>query len=111
MDITASTLLPKISLICKENSSDKEYHLQVLEKDDGYVVNFQYGRAGGTMNPGTKTASPISLDKATKIFHKLVAEKVAKGYREAGTTTAITEYVDSLDSGNRPQLLNAIDES
>ena len=84
---TATLALPSASLTCTENSSDKEYHVQIVENGDGYGVNFQYGRRGGTLIPGTKTAAPVSLDKATKVFDKLLAEKVAKGYREAGAAT------------------------
>ena len=32
------------SLYYREGSSDKEYHVRLEAKDDGYVVNIAYGR-------------------------------------------------------------------
>jgi bifunctional non-homologous end joining protein LigD len=62
-------------------SSDKEYHLQIeLILGSGYMVNFQYGRRGGTMQPGTKTPRPVPEAEARRIFDRLVAEKTGKGY-------------------------------
>lgn len=105
----AASLLPSASLHCQENGSDKEYHAQVVEENDGYVVKFQYGRRGRTLTPGCKTPVPVSFDKAVKVFQKLVAEKTAKGYRESGASASVIEQVERCDSGLRPQLLNAIE--
>lgn len=69
------------SLYFREGSSDKVYHATVEEKDGGHVVNFQYGRRGGTMNTGSKTSSPVTLDEAVKVWTKLINSKLAKGYR------------------------------
>jgi bifunctional non-homologous end joining protein LigD len=33
-----------VSLYFKNGSSDKEYHATLEPKDDGFVVNFAYGR-------------------------------------------------------------------
>ena len=68
------------SLFYTHGSSDKEYHAQIVERGDGYVVDFQYGRRGGPLQTGSKTPSPVALDKATAIFDKLVKEKTSKGY-------------------------------
>lgn len=63
------------------SGSDKVYHVAILQKDeDAFEVIFAYGRRGSTLTHGAKTTSPVPLEKAQKIYHKLVAEKAAKGY-------------------------------
>lgn len=100
-----------VSLYYKEGSSDKVYHVQLEPEDGGFVVNFQYGRRGSTLQTGTKTKGPLPLTKARDVFDRLVAEKKAKGYTEGedGTPYAGTKTAGQL-SGLVPQLLNAIDE-
>ena len=101
-----------ISLYFREGSSDKVYHAQIApDGNDLYSVNFQYGRRGSTLQTGTKTAAPVALAQARKIFDKLVAEKKAKGYTEG--ESGVPYSGDEL--ANRrfefaPQLLNFIDE-
>jgi bifunctional non-homologous end joining protein LigD len=101
----------QISLYYRDGSSDKVYHAQLKESEDGWVVNFQYGRRGSTLQTNTKTTTPVAYDRAKKIYDKLVAEKTAKGYTpgEDGTPyqgTARASQVTDLV----PQLLNIIDE-
>jgi bifunctional non-homologous end joining protein LigD len=93
-------------------NSDKEYHIQLVEKEPGYVVLFQYGRRGSALQSGTKTQKPVSYAMAKKIFAKLVKEKIAKGYSpgESGVAYQDTE-MESRASGILPQLLNPIEES
>ncbi len=100
-----------ISLAYRDGSSDKVYHAQIEEKDNGYVVNFQYGRRGSTLNSGSKTATPVALAAAQKVYDKLVAEKKGKGYSEGeeGTPYAGSELAGQ-QSGLIPQLLNSVDE-
>ena len=50
-----------------EANSDKVYHLQIEKSGSGYVVNFQYGRRGSTLNTGSKTSSPVDLVSAEKV--------------------------------------------
>jgi bifunctional non-homologous end joining protein LigD len=105
--------MKKISLFYKEGSSDKEYHVQVVQApgSDLYLVKFQYGRRGSTLTDGCKTPSPLPLDKAEKIFADIVKKQMAKGYTEGAEGTP---YVggDKQDrvTGMFPQLLNPIDE-
>ena len=101
-----------ISLAYRDGSSDKVYHAQIEEKDGGYVVLFQYGRRGSTLTSGSKTATPVALSAAQKVFDKLVTEKKGKGYSEGeeGTPYAGGELAGQ-QSGLIPQLLNIIDES
>lgn len=93
-------------------SSDKVYQAQVIKNDEGCLVNFQYGRRGNALTSGTKTASPVDEATARKIFKKLVAEKMAKGYTpdESGTAYQDTPKGE-LFTGILPQLLNPVDES
>lgn len=100
-----------VSLYCRDGGSDKVYHAQIEEVSGGFVVNFQYGRRGSTLQTGAKTTSPVERAKAQKIFDKLVQEKMAKGYTEGadGTPYAGTEKAGQV-SGNVPQLLNSITE-
>lgn len=105
--------MKKISLFYKEGSSDKEYHVQVVQApgSDLYLVKFQYGRRGSTLTDGCKTPSPLPLDKAEKIFADIVKKQMAKGYTEGAEGTP---YVggDKQDrvTGMFPQLLNPIEE-
>jgi len=102
-----------VSLYFREASSDKVYHAQIVPAGlDLYSVNFQYGRRGSTLQTGTKTAAPVALAQARKIFDKLVAEKRAKGYTEGESGVP---YSGSELAHRRfeyaPQLLNPIDEA
>ena len=114
--------LKSISLYFQEGSSDKEYHIQLVQETSGYVVNFQYGRRGAALKGGTKTDTPVDLPKAEKIYESLLREKKAKGYQEdttGATASAYTKvsnlpYLTTSSSTQNvahitPQLLNIID--
>jgi bifunctional non-homologous end joining protein LigD len=113
MQATPTTAFQSASLYFREGNSDKEYRAAIEPNGDGFVVNFGYGRRGGTLNTGTKTMVPVSLNEAIKVFEKLIASKVAKGYRPIANTNAPYPLTGSegLDSGVRCQLLNAIEET
>jgi bifunctional non-homologous end joining protein LigD len=68
--------------------SDKVYNVQLGRADGGYVVNFQYGRRGSSLQSGTKTPEPAPYAQALKVYDKLVAEKTSKGYQEINSGTA-----------------------
>ena len=100
----------EVSLYFQQGSSDKEYHIQLKQQGEGYVVNFQYGRKGKALKAGTKTATPVSLPEAEKIYNKLLSSKVSKGY-------VVDASVQEEFSGNPvapktvhklPQLLNMV---
>lgn len=101
-----------ISLYFSENGSDKEYHADLVETEGGFLVNFRYGRRGSTLTCGTKTKDPLPYDKAKKVYDKLVAEKIGKGYStgEAGVAYQDTPK-ESLFTGILPQLLNPVEET
>jgi bifunctional non-homologous end joining protein LigD len=108
-----TTTIQSTSLHFREGNSDKVYQAAIEPKGDGYIVTFAYGRRGNTLNTGIKNDTPVPLETATKLFDKLVASKIAKGYQPDGE--AVKPYRQSgeegRDSGIRCQLLNAIDES
>jgi len=110
--MSATLELPSAALYFREVGSDKEYHAVVEAKDEGYVVNFAYGKRGAALTVGTKTSSPTSLEAATKIYEKLIGEKKAKGYTPStdGKAFAMTEKAGAV-SGLLPQLLNPIEEA
>ncbi len=102
--------MKNISLYYKGGSSDKVYQIQTVPEGDGFVVNFQYGRQGSTLQSGTKTAKPVEEAEAIKIFDKLVREKQAKGYTEgeSGTPYSATSKEDRA-TDLHVQLLNPLD--
>ncbi len=66
----------------REGASDKVYEIDLVEvAANQYVVNFRHGRRGSVLKDGTKTALPLSLDRARVVFQKLVDEKTAGGYQ------------------------------
>ncbi len=98
-------------LFYRDGSSDKEYHAAINAVDGGYTVTFAFGRRGSALTAGTKTSSPVTLEKAQQIYDKLLAEKTAKGYTPAGAGTPFAATDDeSRVSGLVPQLLNPVDE-
>ena len=106
--------LPHIELGFCEGTSDKVYRAAVESQDGGYVVNFAYGRRGATLNTGTKTQRPVTLEDAVSIYEKLVRSKTAKGYKPVGDVSSgigmtVTDR-EQRDTGLRPQLLNPVTE-
>lgn len=119
----------KSDLFFSEGSSDKEYHLQIVEVTGGYVVNFQYGRRGSTLKDGSKTANPVPLKDAQNIYDKVLGEKLGKGYKEesGNSPSYISAAIPALVSGTAapegtrkvnwqnpifiPQLLNPLNEN
>ena len=109
--MTADSVREGITLYFREGSSDKIYQAWIHVKGEGFIVSFAYGRRGASLTAGTKTKEPVDYDKAKKIFDKLVAEKIAKGYSpgEEGTAYVGTDK-EKLVSGVQCQLLNFITE-
>lgn len=97
------------SLYFNSGNSNKEYHAQIVAKDDGFIVTFQYGRIGTTLKTGVKTAKPVPYEKAQQVFEKLVKSKTSKGYSfgEEGVAYQHTDLEDRA-TGIFPQLLNPI---
>lgn len=104
-------VIESVTLGFCQGSSDKVYAASLVEVDGGYLVEFQYGRRGNALKAGTKTASPVELAAAKKVYDKLVASKVSEGYTtgESGVAFQGSENEQRI-SGLLPQLLNPIDE-
>jgi len=101
----------RASLYFCEGNSDKEYHVEIVEKNGNYIVLCAWGRRGGTLQTGTKTQEPVPLEKAKAIFDKLVREKTAKGYSPGAAGTPYQQTVsEDRTTGILPQLLNPVDE-
>ncbi len=107
-----TTPIQSTSLHYREGNSDKVYHAAVEPKGDGYIVTFTYGRRGNTLATGIKNDTPVPLETATKLFNKLVASKVAKGYQPDGETAKPYQQSgdEGRDSGIRCQLLNPVEK-
>lgn len=79
--------LPSRSLSFQEGSSDKVYHIRIVEcpsllgTPSLYHVEFQYGRRGNKLVSGTKTVHPTTFHDAQEIYSKVLQEKIAKGYQ------------------------------
>ncbi|MES2657196.1 MAG: WGR domain-containing protein [Verrucomicrobiota bacterium] len=101
------------SLYFREGSSDKVYQAAIEPKDDGYIVTFAYGRRGSTLNAGIKTPHIVTLQQAHAIHDKLVASKIAKGYRpdDEPATSYHPSGGEGRDSGIRCQLLNPVEDA
>jgi len=75
-------ILEQAKLFFREGTSDKVYEVDLVEvAPEECVVNFRYGRRGSLLKDGSKTPLPLPFAGAKAVFDKLVASKVAKGYR------------------------------
>jgi hypothetical protein len=107
------------SLYCRDGSSregpsNKEYHAAIEPRGDAFIVTFAYGRTDSILTTGTKTPAPVSMEDATKVFDKLVAAKLAKGYHEGYPGRPYRPSpcpVHGPASGIRCQLPNPVDVS
>ena len=102
------------SLYCRDGSSNKEYHAAIEPRGEHFIVTFAYGRTDSIYTTGTKTPEPVSLEDATKVFKKLVASKLAKGYHEGHPGRPYRSSpcpVHGPDTGIRCQLPNPVDVS
>lgn len=105
--------LESVSLSSKEGGSDKIYVLWLEQKDDKFLVQFQFGPRGGWMQGGTKTKEPVSKEDANKIYSKILKEKTAKGYCFTDAKDAppvFTQAESKVDTGLRPMLLTSATE-
>jgi len=80
------TVVQSIELFFQEATSDKVYNASIVEENGLFTVRVEWGRRGSTLSTGTK-AVKTTRALAQKVFDRVVAEKVSKGYE------AITEDV------------------
>lgn len=106
-------VIEQIKLYFTEGTSDKVYETWITQKaENSYTVDFQNGRRGSTLKPGTKTVNPVDLAKAREIYERLVKSKLKDGYTpcESGQVYAGSEKA-GLVSGLTPMLLNPLTAS
>lgn len=84
-------LVRQTRLHFKEGNSDKVYEVDLCEINGKYLVNFRYGRFGTELKEGSKTAAPVELAEAEKVFQKLIDEKARKGYHVVGQAAEAAE--------------------
>ena len=105
------TVPATVHLEYKDDRSDKEYNIFLTDTQSGFTVDFSYGRTGNPASTGTKTNSPVDKESAEKIFDKLMAEKMAKGYKPSGEAIEFSNLSNKTQTNLLPQLLNPISES
>ena len=73
--------IKKTLLHYQKGTSNKVYNVYLVQVSSSeYLVNFEYGRFGSTLREGTKTSSPVTLERAEKLFDSLVVSKMNKDY-------------------------------
>lgn len=100
----------RVRLTYTQPPSNKEYRLELTRSDDGWSVNFAYGRIGSALKTGTKTNAPTDYATARKIYDRQLASKVSEGYvvDDATQSVGYQAPVSKEDTGLRPQLLEPI---
>jgi len=99
------------TLYFTNGNSDKVYKASIEKAEDGFLVNFAYGRRGNSLRTGTKTQTPVDIEKARILYNKLIKSKTSKGYTEAEDGSVYTsESRTDENSGFHCQLLNPIEE-
>lgn len=98
------------SLFFTEGSSDKIYHVEIVEENEEFFVNFRFGKRNTKLQMGTKTTSPVEFEKAEKIYEKLIKEKTSKGYTFDEIGTPFHRQNNVVRTMYLPQLLNPIQE-
>src|ERR1700712_5181384 len=78
-------LLKTTSLTFTEGRTERVYEIDLCEVGSGqFVVNFRYGKRGAALKDGSKTVAPVAEAEANRVFDKLVAQQIEKGYAPAG---------------------------
>ena len=100
-----------ITLYYREGSSDKIYQASMVNVGGLYEVHFAFGRRGAAMATGKKTLTPVPKAEAMRIWDRLIADKLKKGYQEIDRPIGSAHSAAVPEStGIFPQLLNAVDE-
>lgn len=99
-----------ITLYYREGSSDKVYQASLVESGGLWEVHFAYGRRGNALTAGKKTLQPEPYGVAYRIYERLVADKMKKGYRESEQIGSTHTVAVPETTGILPQLLNPLDE-
>jgi WGR domain len=65
--------------------NDKVYFMEIVKDPkfkNCYNVNFEFGKRGRGLTPGTKTKIAVTLAEAQRIYDAIVVEKKKEGYTE-----------------------------
>lgn len=75
-------------LFFTDGKSDKTYKATLSKQEQGWVVNYEYGKRGAKLRSATKTTSPVNYEEAEKIYVSLIKAKKSKGYtdKKSGNT-------------------------
>ena len=75
-------LILSANLHYMDHKSDKVYYAELckIPKSNLWNINFSYGRRGNNLVSGTKNEQPLPFNKATHVYHNLIASKLKKGY-------------------------------
>jgi len=112
-------LIKQMTLWNNDGNADKIYEIDLCEVAPGsYVVNFRYGRRGGTLKDGSKTALPVALPQAEIIYNKLADEKRKGGYRDTDSYIAPADIAaiqlvptDNIDKNKQAYVLKCLKEA
>jgi len=90
------------------SNSDKEYNINLVERDGGWMVECFYGRRGHCTSQTNKTRAPTTFEAAEKVYEKQCRERLAKGYQLVGGENAPPVAAPPRENtGLMPQLLDA----
>lgn len=93
----------------KSSTSDKVYEVALFKLGENeFVVNFKFGRRGNTLQEGTKTVYPVSLDAAESIYEKLINQKLAKGYRHITDRNDLELSIEEIPSSENRLRANKV---
>ncbi len=106
-ETAATPNVNRVELYFSRGTSNKIYIVKMEPSQEGFLVNFEYGRIGATLQHGTKTSKGLPKAEAWKLFEKLVNEKIAKGYTLKNDDTTMDNVADT---GIYCQLLNPIED-
>jgi len=111
-----------IELYFREGSSDKVYHLRLVQhiqpenmEDQWWSVHAQWGRRGSALQSAMK-ANHVPYEEAKHIYDRIIREKTGKNYQVAqaadGGAPGISVGLPSAKerSGHTPELLTPIEE-
>lgn len=72
-------LVKRTTLHSQEDASNRVYEINLCQiANQRYVVNFRYGKRGGSLKEGTKTVQAVPVKEAQKVFDKLIEQKKKK---------------------------------
>lgn len=111
--MTVVTVIRSINLFLTKGTADKIYNIHLNDLGDNqFTVTGHNARRGKPTKEQKKTKTPVTYDKAVKIYEALLKQQTKKGYTddESGVSFIGTDD-EARISGLHCQLLNTVDES